>query len=52
MDTYTASLDVMELPPPPKKETKLKCYDKTTDVNKKVTLEAKLEEAGATVELK
>ncbi|GAI25374.1 unnamed protein product, partial [marine sediment metagenome] len=38
-DTCTLTVKV-----PPKKDTKLKCYDKTTDVNKKVTLEAKLEE--------
>ncbi len=30
---------------PAKKDTKLKCYDKTTDEGVKVTLEAKLEEA-------
>lgn len=29
----------------PKEDTKIKCYDKETDVNVKVTLEAKLEEA-------
>lgn len=45
MDTYTGYLDVTELAPPPKKETKLKCYDKTVEVRKTVTLEAKLEEA-------
>jgi len=38
----TCTLTVTE---PAKKDTKLKCYDKTTDVNVKVTLEAKLEEA-------
>ena len=31
--------------PPLKKDTKIKCYDKTIEVNKTVTLEAKLEEA-------